>query len=103
MKMKKTLCITLLSLCSIAATAQESFTDGDFTFTVDDENAATLTGYTGSGGAVTIPGEATIDGTTYPVTAIGNSVFKNNTALTSVAIPNPVTSIGAEAFLSCAS
>jgi hypothetical protein len=50
--MKTILCMTLLTFCSIAATAQ---TDGDFTFTINDENAATLTAYTGAGGAVTIP------------------------------------------------
>jgi hypothetical protein len=50
MQIKTFLCMTLLSLCATAATSQETFTDGDFTFTVNDENAATRTAYTGSDG-----------------------------------------------------
>ena len=60
----------------------------------------TITGYTGNGGAVTIP--STIDGK--PVTEIGNGAFKfkfsgfSNNQLTSVIIGNSVTSIGESAF-----
>ena len=60
-------------------------------------NKVTITGYTGSGGSVTIP--ATIDGK--PVTAIkdgyNNDVFYKK-QLTSVTIPNSITSIGVYAF-----
>jgi sorbitol-specific phosphotransferase system component IIA len=95
--------MTLLSLCAMAATAQETFTDGDFKFTINDENAVTLTAYTGSGGAVTIPGEATLNGKTYPVTAIGNAAFEECISLTSVVIPESVTSIEWAAFGGCLS
>ena len=57
----------------------------------------TITGYTGAGGAVTIP--ATIGG--LPVVAIGTNSFKYNTSLTSVIISNSVTSIGQSAFEGC--
>jgi len=57
----------------------------------------TITGYTGSGGAVTIP--ATLGG--YPVTSIGEEAFFDCTSLTSVTIPNSVTSIGDNAFGAC--
>jgi PKD repeat protein len=62
----------------------------EFNFTTNN-GTITITGYTGPGGAVSIPG--TIDN--LPVTAIGNggqSVFYN-TGATSVTIPGSVTSI----------
>jgi hypothetical protein len=57
----------------------------------------TITGYTGSGGAVTIP--SPING--LPVTSIGSNVFYNCTALTAVTIPNSVTNISNYAFCNC--
>ncbi|MEI6605565.1 MAG: leucine-rich repeat protein [Verrucomicrobiota bacterium] len=71
----------------------------DFTYTISN-NTVTITGYTGSGGAVTIP--ATING--LPVTSIGYSAFYNNKdILTSVTIPASVSSIGDSAFDYCTS
>ena len=56
----------------------------------------TITGYTGPGGAVTIP--STTNG--LPVTSIGDYAF-SATSLTSVTIANNVTSIGDWAFWDC--
>ena len=67
-----------------------------YTFTTNT-GAITITGYTGPGGAVTIPG--TING--LPVTSIGGSAFGNNINLTSVTIPDGVTNIGGYAFFFC--
>ena len=53
-----------------------------FTFTTNN-GAITITGYTGSGGNVVIPG--TTNG--YPVTAIGASAFSHQTTLTNLTIP----------------
>jgi hypothetical protein len=61
-----------------------------------DPATGTITGYTGPGGAVVIP--SSIDGVA--VTAIGNGAFYNCAALTSVTIPESVTSIGAYYFTS---
>ena len=66
---------------------------------VVDNGMITITGYTGTGGVVTIP--STITG--LPVTSIGNSAFASSASLTSVTIPNSVTSIGNSAFASCTS
>ena len=73
----------------LAATAQQS---GDFTYS-SDGSTITITGYTGPGGAVTIP--ATITG--LPVTTIGDHAFASS-GLTSVTIPGSVTTIGDDAF-----
>jgi hypothetical protein len=67
-----------------------------FNYTVTN-GTITITGYTGPGGVVNIPG--TING--LPVTAIGNYAFDNIRNITSVAIPDGVTSIGALAFNFC--
>ena len=75
-----------------------AFTDGDYTYSVSGGNA-TITGYTGPGGAITIP--ATLG--TFPVVAIGDYAFSENTTLTSVTIGNSVTSIGNYAFAICTS
>ena len=62
---------------------------------------AIITGYTGAGGAVTIPDHLG----SFPVTSIdgvdGLGAFENNTSLTSIEIPEGVTSIGSRAFYAC--
>ncbi|MEI6797040.1 MAG: leucine-rich repeat protein, partial [Methanomassiliicoccales archaeon] len=71
---------------------------GDYIYIVNGTPAvATITGYIGPGGSITIP--ATLGG--YSVVAIGDAAFQYGSSLTSVTIPNSVTSIGANAFYSC--
>jgi hypothetical protein len=67
-----------------------------FTFTTNN-GAITITGFTGSGGNVTIP--STING--YPVRTIGAIAFYNLPTLTGVIIPDSVISIADEAFDNC--
>lgn len=71
---------------------------GDFTYTESGGNA-TITAYTGAGGAVTIP--STLD--TYPVIELGQDSFSNSSTITSVNIPDSVVTIGASAFQTCSS
>ena len=52
-------------------------------------------------GNVVIPESISYEGTTYPVTGIGNSAFRGCDGLTSITIPNSVTSIGDNAFEGC--
>ena len=65
---------------------------GDFTYTATATEVS-ITGYTGAGGAVTIP--STIGG--LQVTGFGTS-FYYKTTLTSITIPDSVTRIENEAF-----
>jgi hypothetical protein len=86
--------LPLLVLLALPAVLQ-----AQFTFTTNN-GAITITGYAGSGGAVTIPD--TITG--LPVTSIGDNAFVYmGSLLTSVTIPNTVVNIGDLAFYSCSS
>ena len=68
-----------------------------YTYTLDDANRATITGYSGNATALYIPGE--IDG--HEVVEIGDSAFENRTDLRTVMIPDSVTEIGSCAFNNC--
>jgi len=87
----------ILALAFQTALGEQS---GDWTYTVSN-NQATITGYTGAGGAVTIP--TSVNG--LPVVKVGNEyspVFGwGNSSVTLITIPDSVTSIGDAAFYSC--
>ena len=68
-----------------------------YTYTLDDANRATITGYSGNATALYIPGE--IDG--HEVVAIGDRAFENRTDLRTVMIPDSVTRINGNAFYGC--
>ena len=104
-----------LLLLTLPAAAQ-----AQFIYTTNN-GAITIIQYTGSGGAVTIPGATNgllvtsigyeaflgsgLTSVTIPdtVTSIGDSAFENCYSLASVAIPDSVTSIGELAFNECTS
>ncbi|HEY3760682.1 MAG TPA: leucine-rich repeat domain-containing protein [Verrucomicrobiae bacterium] len=88
-KIQNVLLPLLLLLMPAMAQAQ-------FNYTVSN-GAATITGYSGPSGPVTIP--ATIGG--YPVTSIGASAFFFNSSPTSITIGTNITSIGDSAFYFC--
>ena len=98
--MKNSLSMKLLQflavLCLLSVIPANADQSGDFTYTAT-ATAVTITGYTGTGGAVTIP--SSISGLS--VTSIGGSAFYAKTSLTSVTIPNSVTTIGSNAFSGC--
>jgi hypothetical protein len=83
--------LPLLLLLALPAAVQAQF---NF---ITNNGAITITGYTGSGGDVTIPSMTNC----LPVTGIGDSAFVFCTGLTNVTIPNSVTNIGIEAFFGC--
>jgi len=95
----RNLILSALILASVFQTALGE-QSGDWTYTVSN-NQATITGYTGAGGAVTIP--TSVNG--LPVVKVGNDyppVFGwYNQSVTSITMPHGVTSIGDHAFAAC--
>ena len=65
-----------------------------FTYSLDDDGNATITGYTGNVSALVIPEE--IDG--HKVIALGDNAFKEKKLLEYVEIANTVTYIGSQCF-----
>ena len=84
--------LPLLLLLALPAVVQAL----DYTFTTN-HGAITITGYTGSGGAVSIPTNIN----SLPVTSIGDYALYGYNNLTSVTIGTNVTSIGSGAFGGC--
>lgn len=72
--------------------------NSQFTYTTNNR-ALTITGYTGSGGDVTIPDKIN----DLPVISIGDLAFLNQSNLTNVTIPNGAVNIGFRAFEGCTS
>lgn len=85
-----------ISIMNIFSFGVYSYTD-EFTVSASSETACTVTGYNGTGGNVTVP--ESIDGLS--VTAIGAGAFRNNKAITSLALPEGLTKIGSYAFQNC--
>ena len=87
----------LAALCLLSVIPTNAAQSGYFTYyTINANTGVILTGYTGSGGAVTIP--SSIDG--IPLISVGTA-FANKASLTSVTIPNGVTEVGSSAFYGC--
>ena len=87
----------LLWLVALSGAVQAQSALGDFDYTIEG-GKVTIVEYIGLGGAVAIPGE--ID--RLPVTSIGDWAFAScGDSLTSVTIPDSVTSIGYSAFELC--
>ena len=119
--MRTVLLLSLLFVSAFQTALGEQF--GDWTYSISN-NEATITGYTGAGGAVTIPsevngipvvqvgsGEVPIQGWGYGssitsisisqgISRIGRYAFYGS-SITSVDIPNSVTDLGEYAFYSC--
>jgi len=100
------LSVLLITACSGSLWAYNFAVNGIY-YNSSSGNKATVTyqssSYNSYSGRVTIPSSVTYSGTTYTVTAIGNSAFRNSTNLTSVSIPSTVTTIDSYAFYGCSS
>ena len=63
--------LSMLSALVLVPLPASAATSGDYTYTVNDDGSATITGYNGNDADVTVPAE--IDGHT--VTVIGNRAY----------------------------
>ncbi|MBR4829880.1 MAG: leucine-rich repeat protein, partial [Muribaculaceae bacterium] len=95
--------LLLALLLPATATAHDFEVDGIYYNINGNEATVTYDGsyYTEYSGSVVIPATVTYNGTTYSVTAIGIEAFAGCRDLTSIVIPNSVTSIGKSAFYYC--
>lgn len=104
--MRKTLLLLLGVVAALPALARDftyTYEGQTLTYTVIDEDAKTCETKKGGPitGALVIPSIAKDGDTEYTVTQIANSAFSSLDKLTSVSIPNSVTSIGYGAFSGC--
>ncbi len=90
---------SLMSGLTSAYGATSTGTSDGFTYTELSDGTVSITGYTGQGGDVTIP--STLDGMT--VSTIGDDAFQSCTSLTSLTIPEGVTSFANFSFAYCTS
>ena len=101
---KRTFLSALLVLLAFAGMAQ-TFTAGDLNYQVNPDGVSvTLTGHVdgyNATGALDIPASVSYQGNDYAVTTIGNCAFLYCFYLTSLTIPNSVTTIEGGAFAYC--
>lgn len=88
---KKILAVIVMLVLSISLLPMNAmgYESGDFKYDLDDDGNATITGYLGSGGDVTIP--AKLDD--HPVTAIGEEAFYSEKSITSLTFKGDIDSI----------
>ena len=104
--MRKLLFLLLMLLPTVADAALFDFeVDGIYYKISNGSNVSVARTYYGNdySGNVTIPSSVTYNGTTYTVMSIGSSAFYYCTGLTSISIPNSITSISGNAFEGCSS
>ena len=92
--------VIMSMVLTVSVSADDITVDG-ITYTTDsDSNTAIVAGYTGSDTVVVIPEKVNHGGKEFTVTAIGNSAFYFK-SITSITIPDSVTSIGDYSFNYC--
>ena len=96
-------CLSLLLVVAMIVTgldfvpakaAETTYTSGDYTYTLNGDDEATITKYDGSASYVAIP--STLDGK--QVVGIGDGIFQHKKTITGVDIPEGIKSIGHDAF-----
>ena len=80
---------------------RNTITIDNLKYQLNNDQTASLVGYTGSFENLVIPEKISYEGYTFNVASIGDSAFKDCSSLTSVVIPNSITEIGKDAFYNC--
>ncbi len=91
------LLVMMLFIPAAIGEEPETFTSGNYRYSLLDDGTISIKKYTGKEDSIEIP--YSIDG--YTVTTIGDRAFFSCDSLTSITIPDSVTSIGDSAFSSC--
>ena len=99
--MKKQLLLFFLMMLPLVASADPVIIDGIwYNLTAETKQAEVTTDYPWYTGSVVIPEKVTYESVEYSVTSIGDYAFQMS-SITSITIPNSVTSIGKQAFYLC--
>ena len=99
----KALAVIFCLVCALSASAYDFAKDGIY-YNINGSNVTVTyynTSYNSYTGTVNIPATVTYNGTTYNVTSIGSSAFKNCTGLKRVVIPSSVKYLMLYAFQNC--
>ncbi len=91
------LSIIVVAPIMVNASEDDELTYGDFQYKIEDDNSCTITDYDGMASSLSIP--SAINGHT--VKQIDTGALSDNRIITSVTIPNGVTTIGFSAFNGC--
>ena len=103
---KKAFLSALFFFFTLTSFSQTTFTDGDLNYQINGDGVSvTVTGhaldYEHANGPLVIPESVNYQGTDYTVTNIGNAAFLYYFYLTSLSLPNSLTTIENSAFAYC--